>query len=154
MKRLIIFLILVSFWLFNVIYAEEIPEEREQGQETEETNIKQASLQRERDPFSLSSELLKKTISERYVSFTGEGLAGFSLPMIEITGVMVVGDNTMATAKIESLGEVTLKPNEKIVVKSKSSQKSAFISFLIKEITPSELVIILEGGQEIHGRFR
>lgn len=109
---------------------------------------------KERDPFSLSSELLKKTISERYVSFTGEGLAGFDLPKIEITGVMVVGDKAMATAKIESLGEVTLKPNEKIVVKSKSSQKSTFISFLIKEITPSELVIILEGGQEIHGRFR
>ena len=67
---------------------------------------------------------------------------------------MVVGNKTMATAKIETLGEVTLKPNEKIVVKSKKSRKNVFTSFLIKEITPEKLVIVLEGGQEIHGRFR
>lgn len=142
--------IICFLYLASAVYGDEDSREKEENA----VNTVQAVSIRERDPFSLSSELLKKTISEKYVSFTGEGLAGFNLPRIEITGVMVVGDNTMATAKIESLGEVTLKPNEKIVVKSKSSQKNAFISFLIKEITPSELVIILEGGQEIHGRFR
>lgn len=108
----------------------------------------------ERDPFNVSGELLKRTIAERYVSFSGEGISGLNLPCIEITGIMAVGDKTMATARIESLGEVALKPNEKIVVKSGGSGKKRFVSFLIKEITPSELVIILEGGQEIHGRFR
>ena len=134
-----LFLTIICFWFTaNFVYAKEV----------------QASIQTERDPFSLSTELLKKTIAEKYVSFTGEGLAGFNLPKIEITGVMVIGDKTMATAKIESLGEVTLKPSEKIIVKLRKSRKNAFVSFFIKEITPSELVIILEGGQEVHGRFR
>ncbi|MEW6103256.1 MAG: hypothetical protein AB1630_05495 [bacterium] len=123
------------------------------GEKNTADTIQTASL-KERDPFSLSRELLKKTVSDNYVSFTGEGLAGFNLPNIEITGIMVVGSNTMATANIESLGDVVLKPNDKIVVKSEGSQKNAFISFLIKEITPNELVIILKGGQEVHQRFR
>ena len=124
------------------------------GEEKNTVNPAQTASIGERDPFSLSSKLLSKTISEKYVSFTGEGLTGFNLPRIEITGVMVVGDKTMATAKIESLGEVTLKPSEKIIVKMGNPRKNAFISFFVKEITPSELVIILEGGQEVHGRFR
>lgn len=142
--------IICFLYLTSAVYGNEDLGEKEKNT----VKLPQTASIKERDPFSLSSKLLRKTISEKYVSFTGEGLAGFDLPRIEITGVMVVGSKTMATAKIESLGEVTLKPNEKIVVKSKSSRKNAFISFLIKEITPSELVIILEGGQEIHGRFR
>jgi hypothetical protein len=108
----------------------------------------------ERDPFGLSCELLEKTISDHYVSFTGMGATSVDLPQIEITGVMAVGDKVMATANVESLGHVTLRPNENIVVKSKGAKKKAFTSFFIKEITPSELIIVLESGQQIHGRFR
>lgn len=145
------FVVIFCLWfLTGSVYGSEDLGEKEKNT----ANPAQTVSIRERDPFSLSSKLLSKTISEKYVSFTGEGLTGFNLPRIEITGVMVVGDKTMATAKIESLGEVTLKPSEKIIVKMGNPRKNAFISFFVKEITPSELIIILEGGQEVHGRFR
>jgi len=139
-----IFVIVIYFWFIaGYVYAQEVLQDKEQL----------VSLV-ERDPFSLSAELLKKTMSDKYVSFTGEGMGGFNLPKIEITGVMVVGDETRATARIETLGDVTLEPDDRIVFASSVSGKRRFSSFIIKEITPSELVILVEGGYEIHGRFR
>ena len=149
MRQFMIFLAFFIFGLNNIVCAQELTEEK-----IVERNTIQILAPRERDPFGLSRKLLKKNVQDKVVSFLGEGLDRFDLPRIEITGVMVVGNKTMATAKIETLGEVTLKPNEKIVVKSKKSRKNVFTSFLIKEITPEKLVIVLEGGQEIHGRFR
>ena len=136
------FLIIVSFCLCNVVFAEET------------VGIKQVSIQRERDPFNVSTKLLTETVSGRYVSFSEGALGYFDLPKIEITGIMVVGDKVMATAEIETLGTVTLKPGEKIIIKSDKSSERAFKSFIIKEITPSELVVLLEDGLEIRGRFR
>lgn len=112
------------------------------------------SIECERDPFNVSTELLKKTISEKYVYFTGQGSNKFRLPRIEITGVMAAGAKTMATANIETLGDITLKPNDTIVFAPSVSGSKNFSSFTIKEITPSEMVILLEGGYIIHGRFR
>lgn len=149
LKKFFVITICIWFLTVSLYAAEDLGGEEKNTVDTVQT----VSLE-ERDPFSVSSELLKKTLSGKYVSFAGEGLAGFNLPKIEITGVMAVGKEAMATAKIESLGAVTLKPNERIVVESKNSRGNTFVSFFVKEITPSELVIILEGGQEIRGRFR
>ncbi|MCD4779511.1 MAG: hypothetical protein K8S27_03035 [Candidatus Omnitrophica bacterium] len=117
---------------------------------------KKTRVEHERDPFNPSEELLRKTISERYVSFAGGAVGRFNLPKIEITGIMVVGDKIMATANIESLGTVSIKPNDKIVMAASASGsgKRRFDSFIIKVITPDELVIVLEGGYEIRGKFR
>jgi hypothetical protein len=109
---------------------------------------------RRRDPFRLSPELFKVTRPEELVTFKGEDLRGLDLPQIEVTGVMIVGGKAMATARIETLGEVVLRPKEKIVVKPREAHRGTLTSFLVKEITFSELVIILEGGREVRGRFR
>lgn len=109
-------------------------------------------IEQDRDPFAMSNELLRQNMSNNYVSFKGENLSKFNLPRIEITGVMAVGSKVMATANIESLGSVTIKPDDKIVPQYGRTKR--FSSFLVKKITPSELVIETEGGYVINGRFR
>lgn len=108
----------------------------------------------ERDPFNPSADLLKKTLSEKYVSFSGKLAGQFNLPKIEVTGIMMVGDKIMATANIETLGAVTIKPDDKVVVSAAGRNAKQFDSFIVKEVTPDELVIILDGGYEVRGKFR
>ncbi|MCK4518840.1 MAG: hypothetical protein KAU12_01855 [Candidatus Omnitrophica bacterium] len=145
------FVVTVCFWLAAGFAGAEENLKTKEGV----MNVVSQSLSiRERDPFGLSEELLRRTLRGKYVSFSGEGLSSFNLPRIEITGVMIVGDKAMATAEIETLGAVTLKPQDKIVFAASNTGKKRFNSFIIKEITPDKLVILLEGGYEIHGRFR
>lgn len=129
-------------------------EEKLETKEGAMSAVSQPLFIRERDPFGLSAELLRETTQDKYVSFAGEGLDRFNLPRIEITGVMIVGDKAMATAEIETLGAVTLKPQDKIVFAASNTGKKRFNSFIIKEITPDKLVILVEEGYEVHGRFR
>ena len=145
------FVIIVCFWLLagSACAQDEL---KAQGETI--AMIGQSFSHGERDPFGLSEELLKRSMRGNYVSFTGEGLSSFNLPRIEITGVMVVGDKAMATAEIETLGEVTLKPKDTIVFASGAPGKKRFNSFIIKGITSSELIILVEGGYEVRGRFR
>ena len=148
MKKLRRHFIVVVCFLFitGYVYCEE------ELNEKNIINVPEENFIKERNPFDLSAELIEKSMSEQYVSFTGEGLNRFNLPRIEITGVMVVGNETMATAKIEQLGTVTLGPDERIVFPGRGG--NSFSSFIIKKITPSEMVILVEGGYEIKGRFR
>jgi len=131
MKAFLIFLIIFAF--IPISFADEISTER--------------------DPFKMSQELLSKTLSGRYVSFSQEDLRIFNLPRIEVTGVMIVGDRVMAVAEVESVGTVILKPGQKVTGKI-SASKEREVSFVVEEITQNELVIILENGHRIRGQFR
>ncbi|MCK5305986.1 MAG: hypothetical protein KAJ66_02530 [Candidatus Omnitrophica bacterium] len=145
------FVVVVCFlFLTGSVCGDEVSKKKE----TNTAEASQSVSVRKRDPFNLSTELLRETMQDKYVSFAGEGLDRFNLPRIEITGVMIVGDKAMATAEIETLGAVTLKPQDKIVFAASNTGKKRFNSFIIKEITPDKLVILVEGGYEIHGRFR
>ena len=156
--------VIVCFFIgMGFVYAEGISDVNNQETEPDPleaepkahiSNVENSSVECERDPFNVSTELLKKTISEKYVYFTGQSSNKFRLPRIEISGVMVAGSKTMATANIETLGDVTLKPNDTIVFAPSVSGNKNFRSFTIKEITPNEMIILLEGGDVIHGRFR
>ena len=149
--------ILKSLWVVLVcllclsvpVYGDEEARKREE----EAVPAAQAASPEERDPFRVSRRLLEKIALERHAPLPEERVTGFILPRIEVTGFMVVGDKVMATAKIESVGRVILRPGEEIVVKPKGARRDA-ITFFVKEITPDEVVIILEGEKEIRKRFR
>ena len=132
----------------SYIYSEEIqlkPSESS-GADTP-LNI---SVREERDPFNVSIKLLSRVAASQYVFFNRKkGSSRLSLPKIKITGIMIAGDKVMAAAEIESLGNVTLKPKERIIIKRDKS-----LSFVVKEITSRELVIIMDNGQEVRGRFK
>lgn len=106
----------------------------------------------ERDPFSRSHELLKQSIKSRYVLFDTGAQDLFNLPSIEITGIMAIDDKVMATAKIESLGIVILKPGVTIMMKGAQSKEDR-ACFTVKKITANMLVIELKNGQELTGYF-
>jgi len=162
MRKLSIFLALFSVATTAFLHAQAPIEGKMQQQEenaphkrkSHGAEEKRLPNEEERDPFSISIELLKKNLSEKYVNFTGEELSRFNLPRIKITGVMIFDNKAMATADIEQLGAVTLKPEEKFVFASSGAGKGSFTSFVVKEITPSELIILLEGKYEVRGRFR
>ena len=135
--------------LAGLVYGGEEARKREE----EAVPAAQAASPEERDPFRVSRRLLEKIALERHAPLPEERVTGFILPRIEITGFMVVGDKVMAAAKIESLGRVILRPGEEIVIKPKGRRREAF-TFLVKEITPSEVVIVLEGGQEVRKWLR
>ncbi len=108
------------------------------------------SVREERDPFNVSIKLLSRVAASQYVFFNRKkGSGRLNLPKIKITGIMIAGGKVMAAAEIESLGNVTLKPKERIIIKRDKS-----LSFVVKEITSRELVIIMDNGQEVRGRFK
>ena len=127
------------------------------SQETSGVSVKNitagALKTEERDPFKVSKKILM-TEKSKYISFSGEGVDAFNLPTIEITGIMVLNTKVMATAKIQGLGEMVLKPNDKIVMPDTGKHGKRFKSFIIKEITPDKLIILVEGGFVVQGRFR
>lgn len=155
-KNLSVSLTVLCFSIFNLSVLagsgeSPVPEE---GRVNTAIRAQRGFTTPERDPFSVSARLLQQAFSGRYVAFSGEGIEGFYLPSIEITGVMAVDDRIMATAVIETLGSVTLKINDRIIIKPQKSSDDILTSFVIKDITANELVIILDGGPEIRGRFR
>ena len=112
------------------------------------------SVSRGRDPFRVSEKMLRQTMSGEYVAFAGGELERFTLPRIEITGVMIFSGESMATAKIEQIGEVTLEADDKFVYAAPGIDGKTFNWFTVKEITANELSILLEGQYEGRGRFR
>ncbi|MCL0041107.1 hypothetical protein M1M90_03340 [Thermodesulfovibrionales bacterium] len=135
--------------LAGLVYGGEEARKGEEGA----APVARAVYPEERDPFRVSRRLLEKIALERHAPLPEERVTGFILPRIEVTGFMVVGDKVTATAKIESVGRVILRPGEEIVVKPKEARRDA-ITFFVKEITPDEVVIILEGEKEIRKRLR
>ena len=107
----------------------------------------------ERDPFNKSYEILKQSAKSRYVVFDAGAQDLFNVPSIEITGLMAVNDNVVATAKIESLGIAVLKQGTVITIKNVRSKKYQSY-FIVKKITADTLIIEFEDGREIKGHFQ
>ena len=106
----------------------------------------------ERDPFNYSTEMLQKQISDKYVMFAGKEVGKLKLPVIEITGVMAIGERRIATAHIKSLGHVTIQEGDRIIIPEKEGEK--YTPFVIYNIRENELTLVFDGGYKVRGRFR
>ncbi len=137
-------LILHLFLIFScldmgLVYAENsLPQEK---------NEQIAGLSRvKRDPFELTPAL-RHYIKAHNPDATPRD---FEPTKIKVTGMMIVRDMIMATAEIEQIGGMTLKPGMRVSVSKKDIPA---ISFTVKEISRAGVILIFEGGDEVLYRY-
>ncbi|MBW1741279.1 MAG: hypothetical protein JRJ42_09140 [Deltaproteobacteria bacterium] len=95
-----------------------------------------------RDPFELTPAL-QDYIKARNPDTTPRD---FEPTKVKVTGIMIVRDRIMATAEIEQIGEMALKPGMQVNVTKKDTPA---ISFTVKEISSRGVVVVFENGDEV-----
>jgi len=74
------------------------------------------------------------------------------LPVIKMTGVMILGDNKMATAEIESYGTITVVKGDRFVLRLKNRQEP--FQFTVTDIEERQMTILTDDGTEIRAVFK
>ena len=118
-----------------------------------------------RNPFMISAKLLEEVLAIQKAKAEAAAKAKAPkappepvkppevvLPGIRMTGVMIVGDQKMATAEVEQLGVITLLKGEKVVLRLKNRAEP--FKFTVQDIDERYLTIITEDGIEIRALFK
>ncbi len=96
-----------------------------------------------RNPFAPSAELRLRFAGSISESTTGQ-------PEIKVLGVMGIRDRIMAAVDIRPIGAVLLKPKMRVSIPISDDQK---ISFTVKDILTTGVVIRLENGEEVGYKY-
>ena len=75
-----------------------------------------------------------------------------ALPIIKMTGVMIVGDNKMAIADIDQYGIITVLKGETFALQLRNRPEP--FKFTVSEIQERQLVIVTDQGTEIRALFK
>ena len=96
-----------------------------------------------RNPFEPSAELRRRFAGSIRESTTGR-------PEITVLGIMGTRDRIMAAVDIRPVGAVILKPDMKVSIPVSDGQK---ISFTVKDILTTGVIIRLENGEEVSYKY-
>ncbi|HUU68579.1 MAG TPA: hypothetical protein VM186_03585 [Planctomycetota bacterium] len=108
-----------------------------------------------RNPFDVGAQLLrdiKAKQEEKNAPRPAPSQKLPELPIIKMTGVMIVGDNRMATAEVESYGTITVVKGDRFALRLKSRQEP--FRFTVTDIEERQMTIVTDEGTEIRAVFK
>ena len=108
-----------------------------------------------RNPFEVGAKLLREVKASKAEAAKQPAPAPKpqqQLPMIKMTGVMIVGENKMAIADVEQYGTITMLKGEKFALQLKNRPEP--FKFTVSEIEERQLVIVTDQGTEIRALFK
>ena len=108
-----------------------------------------------RNPFEVGAQLLRDIKAKQEEKNAPPPVPSKKLPelpIIKMTGVMIVGDNRMATAEVESYGTITVVKGDRFALRLKSRQEP--FRFTVTDIEERQMTIVTDEGTEIRAVFK